>query len=149
MILSWLLEWVGCLDGYDISTLITVDDHINDIDDDIIQSVLLLASSLSKNENDSECFNKIKIFLSNTIIVELIRSLILVWDGYKNPDMLEWQAISRLSIYMPYIFTEKQQIYEKLIILLNIELKGLIDSSDNDSTWRRQTSPRFRRRLKI
>jgi len=143
-LLSWQLEWINCLDDIDLNTLINIE-NIQDIDEDIIHGIFLLASSLSKYEKDNDIFKKIIIFLSNKIIVDMIRSLLLTWDGYKNPDILEWQAISRLSTYIPHIFIDKQQIYEKVVILVNIELKELIES--NDSTWSCQTNPRFRRRL--
>lgn len=150
-ILTWLGEWINCLDKIDIKAIIS-NENVKDIDEDVIHSIFLLASSLSKHENDKinedeiNNFNKIKLFFSNKIIIELIRSSILRWDGYNNPDAIEWQAISRLSKHEPTIFIETQTI-DKLIILVNIELKGLTDLDSNDIIWNSKMNPRFRRRL--
>jgi len=50
-----------------------------------------------------------------------------------------------LSKYLPIIFIEKQQIVDKLTILVNIELKGLIDSID--VIWNYKMNLRLRKKL--
>ena len=50
-----------------------------------------------------------------------------------------------MSKYLPIIFIEKQQIVDKLTILVNIELKGLIDSID--VIWNYKMNLRLRKKL--